>query len=117
MPMKITGAIRVTDSQLERLRKIAARQGWMVGSTRYSDMGSHTQVNRELADGRALFVPLPDPVQRAMLGRFLKSTLQLGRDSATTEALTALLAALELAEELKEEAEGENTAVSEPAHA
>lgn len=111
MPMQINGVIRVTPSQLERIRKIAAHHGWMVGKP--YNMGSHNRVNRELADGRALFVPLPDPTQRAMLARFLKSTLQLGRDSATAAALTALLAALELADELAEEAAEENTAEGE----
>lgn len=111
MPMKQTGRLTIKESQLDRLRRIAAAHGWYVGSG-YAH-GSHNELTRQLADGRALFVPLPDPTQRAMLGRFLKSQLQLGRDSATTAALTALLASLDLADELATEATEENTAVTE----
>lgn len=111
MPMKQTGRLMLTPGQLERVRKIALAHGWQVGYG-YAH-GSHNQVNRELADGRALFVPLPDPVQRARLKRNLTMQLDLGRDSQTTAAIQAVLTALELADELAEEAAGEAAAEKE----
>lgn len=112
MPMKQTAHVTIDPAQLQRVRRIAAENDWY-GHPPHQEQGSHNTLLRQLADGNALLVNLPDPTQRAMIGRFIKSQLQLGRDTPTTAALTALLAALELAEELAKEAAKENTAEKE----
>lgn len=109
--MKQTGRLMIRPTQLERFRKIGAAHGWLVGSGYLH--GSHNEVARQLADGRALLVNLPDPTQRTLLGRFLQHQLELGRDQATTAALTTLLTALTLADELATEAAEEKTAEEE----
>lgn len=112
MPMKQTAHVTIDPAQLQRVRQIAAANDWH-GHPPHQNQGSHNTLLRHLADGRALLVNLPDPLQRAMLGRFLQHQLELGRDQATTAALTTLLTALTLADELATEAAEENTAETE----
>src|SRR5688572_26363807 len=114
MPMKHTAHITIEQAQVQRVRKIAAAHDWR-GHPPHQEQGNHNELLRQLADGRALLVPLPDPIQRAMLGRFLQHQLELGRDTATTAALTTLLTALTLADELAIEAAEEKAAEKETA--
>lgn len=112
MPMKHTAHITIDPPQVERVRKIAAAHDWR-GHPPHQKQGNHNELLRHLADGRALFVPLPDPAERAALRHHIENPLAIGRDHATAVALQAILAALDLADELATEAAGENTAEKE----